>query len=427
MAVSSKWRKLKVSLCIFCSSPLLFCLPSATTGQSQAPEWQARVRKNVAQRDWAAATRIVEEEITRTPQDPDVLVWRPRILLWSGHVQEAEAEYLKILGISPKYPDIWLELANAYLREEKIQEALRALDTAASLDPTRADLRTARGRALRAAGQDKEARRAFQEALTLDPGSLEARTGLRSFEGESKHELRFGEENDLFNFAGSNHDEWVNVLSRWDRNWGTSFGGNTYQRGGVEAGKFVGSVTRHTTNWGALTVGGAVGHDNAAIPKSEAFLDLDHGRKTSDAGLLRGFELVYGQHWYWYQAAHILTLSGGTIVYFPRDWTFSATATGARSGFSGTGVEWRASGLVRLGFPIAERNEKRLSGNVFFAAGTEDFAQVDQIGRFASQTYGCSLKFQFTAKQDLTGYASYQNRTQNRTDTNFGFSYGIHF
>ena len=83
--------------------------------------------------------------------------------------------------------------------------------------------------------------------------------------------------------------------------------------------------------------------------------------------------------------------------------------------------------MTRLGFPLANCGERRLSGNVFFAAGTEDFTQIDQIGRFASQTYGGGLRIQTNARQDVTGYASYQKRTQSRTDTNFGLSYGIHF
>ncbi len=138
-------------------------------------------------------------------------------------------------------------------------------------------------------------------------------------------------------------------------------------------------------------------------------------------------EFVYGQHWYWYQASRILTLNGTAIVYLPRDSTLSLGATGVRSAFSGTGAEWRPSGITRLGFPLANWGEKRLSGSVFFAVGTEDFAQIDQIGRFASQTYGGGLRFQINARQDVTGYASYQKRTQDRRDTSFGLSYGIHF
>jgi hypothetical protein len=32
-----------------------------------------------------------------------------------------------------------------------------------------------------------------------------------------------------------------------------------------------------------------------------------------------------------------------------------------------------------------------------------------------------------TARQDLTGYAAFQQRTQDRAQTGFGFSYGIRF
>jgi hypothetical protein len=142
---------------------------------------------------------------------------------------------------------------------------------------------------------------------------------------------------------------------------------------------------------------------------------------------VHGVEFDYGQHWYWSQAARILTLNGSAFVYFPRDWTLTLAATGARSAFSGTGAEWRPSGLGRLAFPLAHWSERRLSGNVFFAVGTEDFALIDQIGRFASQTYGGGLRFQISSRQDITGYAGYQKRTQGRTDTSFGLSYGIHF
>ena len=405
----------------------MFLATNAAARQNQELEWQVQVRKLAEQHDWASALGIVEREIARTPLDADVLAWRARILMWSGHLGDAETEYLRILQISRTDPDNWLGLANVYLREGKAQDALHAVDTAVELDPNRADLRAARGRVLRAIGESKEAQLAFRQALVLDPSSIDARSGLQSFDSETKHELRFGEENDLFNFAGANHDESVNLASCWSRQWATNVGMYTYQRGSVEAGKFVASVSARLPNWGALTAGGAVGHDKAVIPKREAFFDLDRGLKPSQTGWVRGIEFAYGQHWYWYQAARILTLGLTTIVYLPREWTFSVTATGARSAFSGTGAEWRSSGASRIAFPLAQWSDKRLSGNFFYAAGTEDFAEVDQIGSFASQTYGGGLRFQFAARQDVTGYASYQKRTQNRTDTNFGLSYGIHF
>jgi len=154
---------------------------------------------------------------------------------------------------------------------------------------------------------------------------------------------------------------------------------------------------------------------------------LDHGWTARDARVFRGLELAYGQHWYWYQAARILTLNSTAIIYFPRDWSFSLAATEARSAFSGTGVEWRPSGSTRLGFPLRTWGAAQLSGSVFFAVGTENFARSDQIGSFASQTYGGGFRFRFSSRQDVTFASSYQRRTQGRTDTYSGLSYGIRF
>jgi tetratricopeptide (TPR) repeat protein len=371
--------------------------------------------------------RLVDQELARAPHDMDVRAWRARVLAWSGHVAEAETEYLEILKVSRKDPDNWMGLAGVYLREGKIREAIQAIDLAEDLDPKRADLHVARARVLRAAGDRDGARREFLSALALHPMDTEARTGLNSLRAEPKHELRLGQDNDLLSYTGDYHNESVSLISKWTPHWNTNVSGSFYQRGGVDAGKFVGSITGRQPTWGALTLGGAIGHNSGVIPKSEAFFDLDHGWKISEVNVVRDVEFVYQQHWYWYQSARVLTLSGGPLVYLPRDWTLTLTATGARSVFSGTGAEWRPSGITRLGFPLARWEERRISGNVFFAAGTENFAIADQIGRFASQTYGGALRFQISARQDITSYAGYQKRTQNRTDTSFGLSYGFHF
>jgi tetratricopeptide (TPR) repeat protein len=400
---------------------------SPALGQDNTTEWQAQVRKYAEAQDWISAMGIVDREAAAAPRDMDVRAWRARVLTWSGQLPEAEKEYLEILKVARNDPDDWMGLAGVYSREGKMEEALRALSRAVELDPERADLHAALARALRAEGERIEARREFQRALSLDPASAAAKAGLLSLRGEPRHELRFTQDNDLFNFTGANHGGWVSLASQWTPHWGTNFAGSFYERAGIRAGKFSGAITGRSHVWGALTAGGAVGHDNGVIPKSEVFFDADHGWKTGENNFVRVVEFSYAQHWYWYRQSRILTLNGTAIAYLPGEWTLSLGATGARSAFSGTGAEWRPSEMTRLGFPLANWGERRLAGNVSFAAGTEDFTQIDQIGRFASQTYGGGLRFQINVRQDVTGYASYQKRTQNRTDTNFGLSYGIHF
>lgn len=405
----------------------MICTWSTARGQQAPADWESQVRRYVELQDWTSALRVVDEQVARAPEDMDTRAWRARILTWSGKLSEAEDEYQRILKVSREDPDVWLGLSGLYLREGRIEEALRASDRAVELDPKRADLHEARARALRALGDRSGARAEFRKALDLNPASSEASQGLLTVRGEPKHQLRFGEETDLFSFAEPNNDQFVSLASQWTSHWATTVAEDIYQRAGVDAEKFVAGITGRLPHWGALTIGGAIGHDKGVIPKEEAFFECDHGITTSESGFMRGLEFVYGQHWYWYQGAHILTTTGTGVVYMPREWMWSLSLTGARSAFIGTGVDWRPSGVSRLGFPLVHKGEKGLSGSVFFAVGTESFGEVDQIGRFSSQTYGGGLRYQFSSRQDVTGSASFQQRTQNRADTNFGFSYGIHF
>jgi tetratricopeptide (TPR) repeat protein len=403
----------------------IFCF--FALAQPATSTWQEEVRKCAEAQDWTTAMSIVEREIARAPQDMDIRAWRARVLLWSGKLAEAEHEYHEILIAVPNDPDHWMALANVYSREDRTQDALQALDRAVELDPKRADLHAARGRALRAAGHLKEAKLEFRRALELDPTSQEAELGLVSLRSGPRNEIRVGMNTDLFNFAGPNDLEGVSFTSRWTPRWTTNVSENFYQRAGTDAETFIASMTAKLPTIGALTVGGAAAHDNGVIPKDEAFFNYDQGWKLADRTLVRGVEVIYGQHWYWYTTARILTLNEMTLFYLPHDWTWSLGLTGARSHFSGSDAEWRPSGVTRLGFPLSAWDERRLQGNVFFAAGTENFAQVDQIGRFSSQTYGGGLRFQLTERHDMTGFAAYQKRTQDRTQTSFGFTYGFRF
>ncbi len=404
------------------------CALSAALRAEQPPSsWQDAVRKYAQTQDWNAAIRLLDREAQLAPHDTDVIAWRARVLTWSGRLPEAELEYQKLLLTAPNDPDTWAGMASVYSRTGRIEDALRALERALQLDPHRADIHLAFALALRRAGRRKEAKAEFQKVLDLDPMNTEARTGLRSLRGEPRQELSFGVNTDLFNFAGPNHDEEINLASRWTENWQTAFGESSYQRSGINGTKFLASVARISRRLGAVTVGGGAANDNGVIPKSEAFFDYDRGWRLAAKGPVRGLEVVYDQHWYWYNAAKILTLNQTAIFYLPREWTWSLRATGARSDFSGLNPEWRPSGMAKLGFPIAGQDRRRIDGNVFFAAGTEDFAEIDQIGRFSSQTYGGGLRLRLNGVQEISGVAAYQKRTQDRTDLNFGFSYGIRF
>jgi tetratricopeptide (TPR) repeat protein len=400
---------------------------SAAQAQEVSGDWQGELRRYADAHDWADALLVVDRQIALSPNDMDIRAWRARVLTWSGKLSDAELEYREILAVERNDPDNWMGLATVYLRQGRIEDAHKAADRAVELDANRADLRALRAQILRAAGDRSEARLEFRRALVLDPASADARSGLSALNDNPRHELRFGFDEDLFSFAPANRDEGVSLVSKWTPHWTTSAAGRSYTRGGASAGNFVGSVTGSLPRWGALTVGGATAHDEGVVPSTEAFFELNHGIRIGEDGWIRGVELIYGQHWYWYSSARILTANETSLFYLPRDWTWLLRFTEARSHFSGTGIDWKPSGLTRLGFPLAKWSARTLSGNIFFAVGTEDFAQVDQIGSFASQTYGGGLRYQLTARQDVTGYAAFQQRTRNQTQQSFGFTYGIRF
>jgi tetratricopeptide (TPR) repeat protein len=396
-------------------------------GQCLTSSWQEDVRRLAEAHDWSSAIGIVDREIARTPGDMDVRAWRARVLTWSGKLPEAELEYHEILTADPNDPDNWMGLATVYSREGRTWEALKALDRAVELDPKRADIHAARAVALRALGAQGEAKVEYSRARALGPTDAEGRAGLLSLRGEPRHELRVGVNADLFNFAHANQDEGVALISHWTPRWTTGVAADGYRWGGLNAEKFVASLTGKLPGWGALTVGGAAAHDNGVIPKDEGFFNYDQGFKLPGSKFLHGLEIVYGQHWYWYSTARILTINETTLFYLPHDWTWSLGVIEARSHFSGISADWQPSGMTRLAFPITKWEERRLGGNVFFAVGTENFAQVDQIGEFSSQTYGGGLRLQLTARQDVTGFAAYQRRSRDRTESSFGFTYGVRF
>jgi tetratricopeptide (TPR) repeat protein len=411
----------KISLAL----AIALCTPSWC--QQPATDWHVAVRKYAEAKDWPAAMAVVEAEQRRSPRDVDIQAWRARVLLWWGRLDEAEHEWQVVISQAPNDPDNWMALASVYQRRVQPSKALEALDAAVKLDPHRPDIHIARARALLALQQAHEAKQEFREALELDANNPEAKAGLRSFSLGPRNQLAMSTNTDWFNFANANRQGEISLASRWTPRFQTAFMGGFYQRGSLSAQKFGAAVTARSPRFGSLTIGGAAAQDNGIIPKHEFLFELDHGWKFSSAHPLRGIEVVYGQHWYWYSAAQIFAINETTILYLPKEWTWSLGLTGARSQFSGLSSEWSPSGTVKLGFPLVASERRPLLGYVFYSVGSENFSQVDQIGSFASRTYGGGLRFRLTSLQDVTSFGSYQMRSQDRTQTTFGATYGLRF
>jgi tetratricopeptide (TPR) repeat protein len=231
---------------------LLVCgslfLGAAARAQSGEEVWQTEVRKYADAHDYSSALRIVDQQIALSPGDLDIRTWRGQVLTWAGRLTEAEHEFNEILNAEKSDPDNWMGLATVYMRQGHTQKALQTADHAIDLDPNRADLRATRAEMLRAKADSNDARVESPRALALDPTSAAVRSAPPSIPGGGKEELRFGFDQDAFSFAPANRDQWVTLVSKWTPHWTTSAAASLYQRGGLNAGNFIGSITRSQPN-----------------------------------------------------------------------------------------------------------------------------------------------------------------------------------
>jgi Tfp pilus assembly protein PilF len=390
--------------------------------QDPTSDWQQQVRSEVKNQQLDAALERIERRLADDPVDLEAHAWHGRVLAWKGRWADAETEFRHVIEQAPDDTEILAELSDVLLWQRKLEEALFILDRASSLAPHQAEIRLRRARVLLELGRTDAAKNEIQQVLASDPENAEARLRLSGLTSATRHELRVGVDVDTFNYTDPAQAESLTLGSRWSKRWSTLFGTSFFQRFGENPEKFIASTAfRFTrTNW--LNVGGAVAPNNSVIPKNEAFCEYGHGFQF-DNSWIRGLETSYQQHWFWYRGAHVLTLSLAQIYYLPHDWTWVLTVTGARNGFAGTRTDWVPSGSSRLGFPVL----RRLNGSLIFAVGSEDFAEVDQIGRFSAHTFGGGLRYHFTSRQDLSVYFAYQLRTQGRVQDSFGLSYGVRF
>jgi tetratricopeptide (TPR) repeat protein len=412
----SSWA-LSLSACV------LFRMMAAAAQPPDADaDWQKSVRASVEDHQLDAALALVDQRLAQNPGDLEALGWRGRLLAWQGHWPQAESEYRRVLQHSPDDTDILPGLADVLLWQGKLDEALLVISHACDLNPSDPAILLKRARILRALKNGTAARGEYRDILRFDPQNHEAKSSLSGLQTESKHELRIGADASTFNYTDAAAAEGVLLTSPWTHRLSTTAGTSFYQRFGQDATRFAASTSFHFTKNDWLSAGGAVANSNGIIARSEASFEYGHGMRIPNRWI-KALEASYQQRWLWYDGADIMTLSFSQLYYLPREWTFSLTLTGARSGFANAGIEWVPSGSARIEFPLY----RQLAASLAFANGAENFAQVDQIGHFSAHTFAGGLKYRLADWQDISGYVAVQNRTQVRTQNSFGMSYGFHF
>ena len=408
-------------LCLWLLTAVLLTGTCGWCQQNQG-DWQPEVREKVQLHQIEAALALVDRRLERDAADMEARAWRGRLLAWQGHWAAAEGEYRRVLARFPNDTEILCGLADVLLWQGKPKEALRVINHAREIEPAQAEILLRRARILEALSNTPEARSQYREILRLYPENRDAKSALAGLAAENKNELRVGGDGSTFNDIGPAEDQEIYLTSQWNHRFSTTFKTGFYQRFGQTAADFLGSGSFRFTKNDWLSGGSVWATHQSVIPENEMFFEYGHGLHFSNSRV-RGVEVSYQQHWFWYQGAHVLTLNCTQLYYLPDDWTWTVSITGARSGFTGTGIEWVPSGYTQLSFPI----HRNLSGNVTFGNGTENFAQIDQIGHFSARTYAGGLKYRLAPAQDIRGYIAVQERSAGQTEHSFGVSYGFRF
>jgi len=398
---------------------VLTLMSVATPFYAQTDDWQQRVQAEVQAQHLDSALDIVEKRLAAVPDDYEARGWHGRLLAWKGRWTDGEREYRLVLEKYPDDVDILIGLSDVLLWQQRYPEAFQALKHAKTIAPSNPEVLSRMARILTILGRPDEAQLEYQNLLQFDPQNKEARAVLLE---NAKQELRVGNDTDFFNFTNDAETQTVSLTSRWNHLWSSAFAVNTYQRFGQNAVKIQGAGTFHVRGQTWVSAGAGVGNHQTIVPTSEAFFELGHAFHF-DNRWVQGLESSLQQHWFWYQGAHVLTLSTNQIVYLPKGWMWTMDVTGARSSLTETVSGWEPSGWSKLGFPLFHR----LSGNVLYGVGNENFSQIDQLEQFSAHTYGGGLHYQFADRQDVQGYVARQERSQGLTDTTLGISYGIRF
>jgi tetratricopeptide (TPR) repeat protein len=402
------------------------------TTEQATKDWSAQVRDRVAAHDLAGAQKIVDARLAVAPDDSDALGWRAQLLAWTGHHAEAEATFRRALELSPRDGDYLLGLATLEAQDGRNADALALLDAALQIPPPRADVYSECGRVLAALGRRNEARADFLKARSLEPANIspaddEATQGLRSLELPPRYELDFTNETDTFNYTGPADAQTAVFVAKPNDRWILSSEADSYQRFGADAQKAIGAAAYRFEGRNWLTVGAGGGNSQGIIPRTEAYFEYDRGFTLSETAPLRGIETTYNQHWFWYDGAHVLVLTGTVAADMAHDfrWTFSESE--ARSGFAGTPAAWEPSGYTKLEFPLPHVRAERFLPNVMFAVGSENYTEVDQIAAFASRTYGGGFRLGLAQRQYMNFYFAWQFRNDGNSEGIYGASYGIRF
>ena len=129
-----------------------------------------RAREYLDRGQLVEAAALAEKVIRRSAKDADALLLRGLVSVAKPDVDDAAHWLRRAVRAAPNRWDVQYDVAIAYLRLDRIDEALRRLEVAANLNPSSLETQLQLGRVhLDRLKQPSAAAKAFHRAIELAP------------------------------------------------------------------------------------------------------------------------------------------------------------------------------------------------------------------------------------------------------------------
>jgi tetratricopeptide (TPR) repeat protein len=126
----------------------------------------------------AAALKLADENVARSPEDARVLLVSARAYALSKDFAKAESTVRRAIELDPQLMEAYSMLGQIYMRQDRADAALQEFQRLAELQPSAVGPRTVVGVLQHAAGKLSEARQSYEAALRIDPNAAVAANNL---------------------------------------------------------------------------------------------------------------------------------------------------------------------------------------------------------------------------------------------------------
>lgn len=135
--------------------------------ENQAAQLMDAARNAFARGDYPAATKLVDQAIAKTPNDPVLHEFRGLILFATGEYRAATAAVYAVLSVGPGWD--WSTLSGFYTNPDVYYSQLRALEQYRSLHPGSPEARFLLAYHYMSCGRNEAATVELQEVVRLNP------------------------------------------------------------------------------------------------------------------------------------------------------------------------------------------------------------------------------------------------------------------